>query len=670
MSSVDKEDSSLPQASANLVERAETSTSFDTIIPAIKQSIKWSILVYGINEFNYRQEQNDHHMSLLSGILGEQVTADKQIMSNFSFSKNRVTVTVHVGSNAGCKVTHEDVDLLLLFIPVERDVIDESFTGKIKQITEMRGVMVWKHSVIILTGVDVIVNMYGDKGNNVATCLETLFNTWTNQIQRVLAPLIGANRNVTKTDVLIRPAGRQSQPDLPKPHEKWFSQLWLGCYISSKVHSMPAILKIAQRRIANKITNREISDLTFSQQPIQAKENSVDLPQNLKLGLGIGGSTAIAGAAAIGATTGALIGALAIGIPSFGVAAGTGLALGAVIGGGVGAGIAGAAVGGSYQAAKNKQLEEISASELKLYYAELLTRLPKVSAYLKKWADSQVSCRIVVTGAREEGVSTVAAALTGKEPREGGSGLYWKQVIRMKANLVVHDFKGFSNDVSKQEKVNELVAFVKSKDTNLFIFCIPMTSAKEDLVYSPHLKFLERLFETDKNILFNMVIALTHANEMRAEMRRSNDLSLISFQQFFSDELEGWKKQIKQALSKYIQIDDKIAEKVPVIPVGNLEPSINLSISERPSPATQYHWLSELLLHAMLVIKPEGLPTLIETNRKRIQNQPNEYSVCDRAHELIFEARCSMFQKIGLRDKKHPGEALGLIHGINDEHTW
>ena len=387
------------------------------------------------------------------------------------------------------KVTHKDVDLLLVFITVEQDVIDESFVGQIEQITKLRGVMVWKHSVIILTGIDVIVNIYADKGNNVATCLETLVNTWINQIQRVLASAIGDNQQVAKTDVLIRPAGRQSQPDLPKPHEKWFSQLWLGCYVSSKVHSMPAILKIAQGRIANKITNKEISELTFLQQLIQVKENSVDLPQNLKLGLGIGGGTAIAGAAAVGATTGALIGALAIGIPSFGVAAGTGLALGAVIGGGVGAGIAGAALGGSYQAAKNKQLEEITTSELKLYYAELLTRLPRISAYLKKWAESQVSCRIVVTGARKEGVSTLAAAMAGKEPREGGSGLYWKQVIPMKANLVVHDFKGFSKDENKQDKVNELVAFVKSKNANLFIFCIPMTSAKEDLVYSPHLRF-------------------------------------------------------------------------------------------------------------------------------------------------------------------------------------
>ena len=198
--------------------------------------------------------------------------------------------------------------------------------------------------------------------------------------------------------------------------------------------------------------NQDLLQLDFYQQSIQAKENSVDLPQNLKVGLGIGGSTAIAGAAAIGATTGALIGALAIGIPSFGVAAGTGLALGAVIGGGVGAGIAGAAVGGGYHAAKNKQLREISVTELKLYYAVLLTRIPKTYGYLRKWAEKQVSCKIVVTGVKGEGISTAAAALVGQAPRVGGTGLYWKQIIPMKANLIVHDHEGFPRVTNKQDK--------------------------------------------------------------------------------------------------------------------------------------------------------------------------------------------------------------------------
>ncbi len=39
-------------------------------------------------------------------------------------------------------------------------------------------------------------------------------------------------------------------------------------------------------------------------------------------------------------------------------------------------------MGGSYKAAKDKQMEEIDAAELQLYYAELLSRIPKMSAYL------------------------------------------------------------------------------------------------------------------------------------------------------------------------------------------------------------------------------------------------------------------------------------------------
>ena len=100
MSSVATADCSLPGASAKLIEQAKSLTSFHTIIPAIEQSNKWSIIVYGINDFNVKQEQNDHHMSLLSGLSGEQVSVEKQTLSNFSFSRNRMTVTVHVGSNA------------------------------------------------------------------------------------------------------------------------------------------------------------------------------------------------------------------------------------------------------------------------------------------------------------------------------------------------------------------------------------------------------------------------------------------------------------------------------------------------------------------------------------------------------------------------------------------
>ena len=667
MASLATESASPPPGSANNNTEA---LNTEQIISTIRESNKWRILVYGINNLNYKQEQNDHHMSLLSGILGEQISVAKKTLSSFSFEKNQVSVTVHVGSHTDCEVTPDDVDMLVLFHPTINDAIDESYATQINEITERRGALIWKHSMIILTGVDNVVDEYTRMDGKVATRLETVLKTWTTELQRALASAIGDEASVQKEDVLIVPAGRRDQPDLPRPHEKWFSQICLGCFTSSKDKSIPTAIKLAQGRISNNVTNETLLENDFHQQPIQAKENSIDLPQNLKVGLGLGGGGAIAGAAATGATIGALIGALAIGIPSFGVAAGTGLVLGAVVGGGVGAGIAGAAVGGSYKAAKNKQQEEITATDLKLYYAALITYIPKMCAYLRRWAESQVSCRIVVAGVKEEGVSTVAAALIGKEPRKGGSGLYWKQIVPMKANLVVHDFQSFPRVANKQEKAKELVAFQKSKDINLLIFCIPMTDSKADFVYSPHIKYLERLCEEVDDILSNTVIVLSHANEMRAEKRKRNDLSQTSFQQFFKNELAEWRKQIKTVLTKYHNIDGGIVDKIPVLPVGNVDPSIDLSDNEQPSPATQYHWLSEFLLLAMPATKPEGLPTLIKTNKKRVEKQPNEYHDRDRACELIIEAQCSMFSSVGLRDKKHPGKAIGHILGVNEIQDW
>ena len=85
-------------------------------------------------------------------------------------------------------------------------------------------------------------------------------------------PLIGSDET---EQVQIKLAGRQEQPDFPKPHLKWFSQLCLGCFLSSKDTSLPAILKIAQERINSVISNNEIMQQDFHEQPIQVKEDYV-----------------------------------------------------------------------------------------------------------------------------------------------------------------------------------------------------------------------------------------------------------------------------------------------------------------------------------------------------------------------------------------------------------
>ena len=637
-------------------------TTLDCIIPKIKESNKWRILVNGVNNC-YTQEQENHHWSLLCGILGEQVTFEKRTLPSFNREKkNGVTVIVHFGDNAVCEVTAQDVDLLVFFLPLNDRLLDRTFAQKITEITEKRTPIIWKHSIIILTGVDTTVESSSLRRGEASLRLKTNLEQWAQGIQQALD-----DNNVAETEVPILPAGRKEQPNLPKPHEKWFLKIWHGCFTSSKVDSMPAILKFAQGRIRNNVKNKEIVEQNFYEQNIRAKGESVRIPLKIKVGFGLGGSAAIIVGAAIGATTGGVIGGVVLGIPTLGIATEAGAVVGAVVGGGVGASIAGAAVGGAgggLRARKERlrQTEvtappEITDAELKQYYQALITHLPNICAHLADWAKKQDSCRIVVTGVEGEDVSTAVAALVGQEP---SIGVRRYQIGPRKAKFVCYDFPGFPKVRDKQEKASELISFQNSKITHLMIFCIPMNT-RESL--SLYIKCLRRLCEIDENIMSNTVIALTHANEMRTEMR-------TGFRQYFFEQVDEWKRKIRTTLPNETHIEEAIADNIPVLPVGDINPSIDLSDNERPSPATQYHWLSELLLHAMPVTKPEGLPTLININRNRIDEEPNEFENLDRARELIIEARISMFSSKGLKDKQHPGEAIGLILGENDTPEW
>ena len=605
-----------------------------------------------VHSDSYNQVQNNCNLQLLSGIIGEDISADKLQLSSYSTKKNGATVTIHFHSHADCDVTSDDVDLLLLFLPVNRGALHTSYTDTIRDIEEKRGELIWNNAAIVLTGVDVTL----ESGVDTAARLKELQATWKSHLQQTA--------NSTQFEVLL--AGRQDQPDLPKPHQKWFSKLWFSSFRALNVRAMPALLKFAQNRVSNSSASGDIQCLPFFQQPIEIKEGEVTLSMSAKLALGIGGGGAIAGATAAGATTGALIGALAIGIPSFGIAAGLGLLIGGAVGGGIGGGIAGAAVGGAFLAARNQQQQEIRTRHQKTYYAEILTRIPRISGHLNKWARRQTTCRIVVAGIRREGVSTAAAAIVGRNPLHSND--YYEHQIYRTAKLVIHDFQSFQQDRDREDKAKQLVKLMRSND--LLVFCIPMTSSKQNFVRSSNAVYLQRLRTLDKNTLSHTVIALTHANEMRCVMEGQNEQPQISFRQFFNDEVEAWKTQIKSVLRGCNQSDNCDFSKTPVIPVGASEPSIDLSDNDPPTPATQYYWLSQFLLHAMSATKPEGLPALIRINKRQAQQQLNEYSDLDLAQKLITEAQCSMFSKIGLKEKKDPGEIIGVIMGMNNDQNW
>ena len=619
-----------PSTTAVKVEQAKQTQKSTSSLSDIKKSKEWRILAYSAN-----QEHRDHHMSLLSGIIGKKIPPEDQEEASYQLKKNGVTVTVHFGGHPDCKVTYEDVDLLLFFTPVSsRTIIERSSIAQIEQISESKGAMIWKHSIAILTGVDAIVDSFGWYSSEASPRQEMLLDACKAQIQEALELALG--NQINPTDVLIVPTGRQDQPDLPKPHEKWFTQLWHGCYLSSNT-SQAAILKIAQDRFSYSVRNNSLKDLPFHEQPI--KVDNKGLSNRIKVGLGLGGGGAAAGA--VGATVGALIGALAIGIPSFGVAAGTGLVLGAVIGGGAGVGLAGAVGGGL----KLKQIMQAESSQ-EIDYEEILINIPQVAKSLKASARSQVACRIIVTGVIGEGTSTLAAALTGKQAIKGAES-YWLQVRPMIANLVTFDLQGFPRVGDEQSTIKKYISLQYWKDSHLLVFCIPMTSKEDEFVYTPHAEALKCLSKADANIFNNFVIALTHANEMPP--------------QEYDNEYERWKNEIRKVLKKQIHLDEETAKKIPIIPVGNEQPTIDLSDDRK------YHWLSEFFLKIIPFTKASGVPSLVALNKKRIKKQPEEYKDLEEAKKQIIEAQCNMFAKMGLKDcKLFQGEAIGLILGENE----
>ena len=625
------------------------SISTEDLNKDITSSKSWRILTYGLNE---------SHLDLLSGILGKEIPSASINKSSYSFTRNLVSVEVHFGPNTASKISYEDVDLLIYFIPIEEDIVKDQIKvlQDISKITADHSEMIWKHSVVVFSGMEDSAAGFR-KRDNVNARFETFLETWTKLIQGVIKSALKNFDGVAANEVLIRPAGSLSAPDLPKPHEKWFSLLWHGCFLSSKVDSLPAILKISQDRLKYDISTKEVKDVPFHEQPISVYQGFYD---RTKYTLGLTGYTSAA--IGTGGTIGALIGALAIGVPTFGVAAGTGL----VVGGVVGAGIAGAAVTSGMKIADksdtkdgmNSSASETRSSKQMLLYAQMVINFPKVACDLKYWASKQTTCKIVVTGKSGEGVSTAAAALTGVSAK----GDICKVQVSTKSNVEVYDCKGFQGDFKAMNpKAKEVIYFQNKKD--LLVFCIPMTSTIQDFVYSFHRRFLEQLFTEDANIFSKTVIALTHANQLQGIY---NSQSGKTFKQFFEERLQSWKKEIKLLLERGILLSTKVAESVPVVVVGGSDqPTIKLSESE------EYHWQSKFYLEVLSQTQNNGLPVSIKANRKRIATQGDGYFDRGHALQVLIDTQCLMFSSKGKEQfEELSGEAIGLIMGVNEIQDW
>ena len=610
----------------------------------ISSSKNWRLLVYGSNEY---------HLSILSGILGEQCPNTMQ--GKYSYKKNGVSVEVLFRPES--IISHEYIDLFIYFIPIEEDRIQDEILRKmpeeIEKITRNHGEMIWKHSVVVFSGMEATAENYKKK-DNVCAQFETFLENCMNTVQSRIRPALNNYIGVAANEVLIRPAGSLKAPDLPTPHEKWFSLLWHGCFLSSKVNSLPAILKISQDRLKYDVKTKEIRDVPFHEQPISTNHG---LLGKIKLAFGRARATsAIARVSESGERVGALVSALACGVSSSGVAAGTGLLLGGPPGEDFGDSMAVTDLAGKNDS-KNDSNPEVNK---KLGYAQMVTKFPKVSRELKTWASKRTTSKLVVTGMYREGVSTAATALTGV--RATNNVFKLPASTEARDNVEVYDCEGFQEDLkTMSQKAKKVINFQSEKD--LLVFCVPMTATRQEFVHSFHIKVLERLHTEDANIFSKTVIALTHANELQL---RHNNQSEITFKEFFNEELDQWKKEIKLLLEKNLRLSSEAAGRVKVIVIGSSDqPTIKLSESE------EYHWQSKFYLEILSQTQSPGLPILIKMNRKRIGDQGDDYFDKDHAKQVLIDTQCAMFSGKGKEQfEKFSGETIGLIMGVNETQDW
>ena len=140
----------------------ENGDSVKSPLEDLKQDIcsskNWKLLVYGSNEY---------HLTILSGILGEKLPNTMQ--GKHSYEKNGVSVEVHFGPNADSEsiISHENIDLFIYFIPIEEDRIQDEILKKmleeIEMITNNHGEMIWKHSVVVFSGMEATAENYRKK---------------------------------------------------------------------------------------------------------------------------------------------------------------------------------------------------------------------------------------------------------------------------------------------------------------------------------------------------------------------------------------------------------------------------------------------------------------------------------------------------------------------------
>ena len=226
-------------------------------------------------------------------------------------------------------------------------------------LTQVFGCRVWKHTVIVLTFANRMVNrLRHQKPSNLDEEFEEKVKEWKTKIQGMLLEINCTEKPSDIEEIQVIPAGFK-KPSLP--HRKyWLSNLWIAIFITLKTdEAKAAAYALNKHRFRTdpeqKYPSTLTSDIAFAGQP-RSSEAEVERPPpvteedfknkeiedqpivitpDMEAYLHKVGAEIVA-ISSVGVVAGATIGGIVAGVASLGIGTPVGAGVGGIIGGGIG----------------------------------------------------------------------------------------------------------------------------------------------------------------------------------------------------------------------------------------------------------------------------------------------------------------------------------------------
>ena len=289
---------------------------------------------------------------------GDGLDAETLEVNQHTFKRHNVEVTVWdcPGLQDGTKneeaylkdlkkKTNGDIDVMLYCISMEDIRFDRQCHGVAMQyLTQVFGHRVWKHTVIVLTFANCVVNRLK---HQVSSTLEEDFEDkvkqWKSKIQEMLLEINCTEKPSDVEKIQVVPAGFK-KPALPGC-KYWLSSLWIAIFTTLKTdEAKAAAIALNKHRFRRDPEQKYTAAFGKAERPPpvtdeefkkEIEDQPIIITPDMEAYLHKVGAEIVAISSA-GVVVGATIGGVVAGVASLGIGAPVGAGVGGIIGGGIG----------------------------------------------------------------------------------------------------------------------------------------------------------------------------------------------------------------------------------------------------------------------------------------------------------------------------------------------